>query len=387
MSISSIFTLAIGLLVSISLNSCSSTSTESGYTAGAHHIANQHFMVNAGENEVIQGRDGAIFAIPAGAFMDSMGNTISGPIEIRLKEANRNIDILAGGLVTKTGDDMLASNGMYKIEALQNGVPLVLNPEIGIYANLPTTAKDPNMRLYKGAFNEDKLNWELTDQGEEGLPECDRDKYTRKECRKCRRLLKMADKIKAGKKPTKDEYWVKRHYWQNGVLYFASSGSSKPILSQRQLEECKDYLAQTEKGQALLAEVAKINDQWKDDIGNYYQYKLRSLGWYNIDKLVKDEIQVFAGRVLDEDGNTVPDAKVHLYCKDQDLRVHNMAQAKDGTFSLKFVPNRDFMLYAYVGGKVGKIDFRLNANGQEEAVVRIAQMDPNQVDEFLAELM
>ena len=46
------------------------------------------------------------------------------------------------------------------------------------------------------------------------------------------------------------------------------------------------------------------------------------------------------GKVIDDEGNPVSGANVHLYCKDSDLRVHTSTTAADGTFEMKSCDNR-----------------------------------------------
>ncbi len=376
------------LLFSFLLGACSKQATTS-ITLNDDNIQTQSFGFNAAEPNVIRGENGSIFAIPANAFLDSMGNTITGKVDFRLKEANTDLAIVTGNLITQTGNELLATGGMYQIEAYQNGNALKLNPEIGIQAYLPSKGiKNTEMGLYRGESQESKLDWKLTGQQESEIEQCDRDKASRRHCRKCKNLLRMAKRIKPGKKPI-NNYYADRHYWENGKLYFASSGSKKLILSQNQLDECKTYLETSEKGRDLLATVAQYKEQWKDEIGEYYSYKLNNLGWYNIDRLVKEDVFTFNGKVLDSNGNPVSGANVHLYCKDDDLKVHTSTTAEDGNFEMKFVPGREFMLYVYEKGQVGKASYKLNndAPGQELAAVEVKQMDPEAVGEFLQTLL
>ncbi|MBK9452419.1 MAG: carboxypeptidase regulatory-like domain-containing protein [Bacteroidetes bacterium] len=369
------------------LQSCGTQSAEMAFHAGTDNIRNQVFEVKADAPQTIVAENGTIIAIPAGAFIDEMGNSLSGNIQFQLKEANRDYEILTGGLVTQTGNDLLASGGMYMFQAFQNGKAVKINPSVGIYAYMPTDKKDPAMGLYRGNFDDSKLDWKLTSKKEGGIPRCDESKFTRKQCKKCENLVKLANKIKPAKKPKKNDYYAKRHYWENGVLYFASSGSRKTVLSQAGIDECKDYLAATEKGRDLLATVDQYKEEWKDRVGEYYSYKIDSLGWYNIDKLVKEDIITFNGKVVDDAGQPVAGATVHLYCKDKDLKVHTSTTAADGSFALQFVPGRNFMLYAYEKGRVGKGSYQLASAGQQVESVQLAQIEPEAVKSYLQDLM
>jgi hypothetical protein len=369
------------------LHSCGPKPAEMTFHAGTYNIRNQVFEVKADAPQTIVAENGTIIAIPAGAFIDEMGNSLSGNIQFQLKEANRDFEILTGGLVTQTGNDLLASGGMYMFQAFQNGKAVQINPSVGIYAYMPTDKKDPAMGLYRGNFDDSKLDWKLTSKKEGGIPRCDESKFTRKQCKKCENLVKLANKIKPAKKPKKSDYYAKRHYWENGVLYFASSGSRKTVLSQAGIDECKDYLAATEKGRDLLATVDQYKEEWKDRVGEYYSYKIDSLGWYNIDKLVKEDIITFNGKVVDDAGQPVAGATVHLYCKDKDLKVHTSTTAADGSFALQFVPDRNFMLYAYEKGRVGKGSYQLASAGQQVESVQLAQLQPEAVKAYFQDLM
>lgn len=377
------------LLLALLLQACGSQVPDRNLRPGAHNLRTQQFVVATDKPQVLVAENGTLLAIPAGAFMDAMGNTVAGNVTFQLKEANRDVEILTGGLITQTGNELLASGGMYMFQALQNGKPVQLNPAVGIYAYMPTAKKDPAMGLYKGDFNDSKLDWKLTSKKEGGIPQCDESKFTRQQCKKCENLVKMANRIKPQKKPKKNDYYAKRHYWENGVLYFASSGSRKPIMSQGTIDECKSYLEATEKGQDLLATIDRYKEEWKDRIGEYYSYKIDSLGWYNIDKLVKEDIITFKGKVLDEDGDPIAGAHVHLYCKDADLKVHTSTTAADGSFELQFVPGRRFMLYAYEKGRLGKGSYQLQdaGSGQQVAAVQLADLEPAAAKAYLQDLM
>ena len=322
--------------------------------------------------------------------MDSLGNTIQGKIDFRLKEANTDLAIVTGNLITQAGNELLATGGMYQIEAFQNGKALVLNPQVGIQAYLPSRgAKDANMGLYKGESKQSKLDWKLTNQKESDIAQCDKDKASRKQCKRCNNLLRLANRIKPGKKPAKNDYYAERHYWENGKLYFASSGSKKPILSQAQLDECKAYLEASEQGQERHASVEASKKKFAAEIGAYYQYKLDDLGWYNIDRAVKEDLFTFKGKVIDRDGNPVSGANVHMYCKDADLRVHTGTTTVNGDFELSFVPERDIVIYVYENDQIGKTKYKLKANSSTQALasVEIQPMKPDEVATFMKDML
>jgi len=374
-------------LLSLGFWGCSSSSESQLYRSGVQHIPCQRFDLDASQGGLVTGASGSIFAFGTEAFTDEYGNAVRGKVEVRLQEARSHRAILAGGLITQSGDRLLATDGMYHIEAFQGDQRLKLNPSANVQAWFPTDDKNPEMGLYLGNEDEGKLDWKLLDtpEGEPGY--CDKDEENRQKCNKCKRLLRMTKSIRPGKKPKKDEYWVKRHYWENGVLYFASSGSRKPILSQKRLDDCKDYLKQSEKGRDLLAKVEQIKQDQVDKAGEYYSFRIRQLGWYNMDRLLKDDLIAFSGKVVDESGAAMSGAKVHLFCKKTGMRVHIMTTTEEGGFNFEFVPGEIFSLYAYRGEKIGQSEFTLDENQSEVSPVTIARLEKEDIDTFLEELL
>lgn len=379
------FFAAAALILIFGLTSCTSTQNPA-ISAGTQNLEDQAFTIDANSNEVIMGQNGSYFAIPAGAFLDANGNKVYGEIEVKLTEANSPRDILMGGLVTRTGNEMLASDGMYKIDASRNGESLTLNPEVGIYAYLPADGIDPDMGLYAGEFDASKLDWRLTGQEQEGLLDL-ADADVKKKCKRCKNLAKMAKNITTGPKPGENEYYVKRHYWENGVLYFASSGSAQPILSKKLLEECDEYLKSTGQGKELLAKIDELKAQQQREAGAYYRFRITNMGWYNIDKLVKDELITFTGRVIDKKGNPVNGAEVHLLCTDPDNRIHSTTTAENGEFSLKFIPGKEFRIYAFQEDQVGKQAITVRLDGEKVDPLAIAPVTQDEMDTFLSDLM
>lgn len=349
----------------------------------------QSFAISATEDAVVNGENGLILAIPAGAFVDDLGNTVQGgcDVTVRIKEANTMKDILKGNLATRTGEGYLATDGMYYLEASQCGKQLKLNPAVGIYAYFPTMKKDGAMGLYAGEAQGRGLNWNLLGNKENAIPKCDRDEESRKHCRKCEKLVKMSKKIKVTKAPTSyDQYFEDRYYWQNGKLYFASSGSAKPLFSEEDLKDCDEYLRATEKGQELLAKVETIQQNQLAKAQDYYAYRLQGMGWYNIDKLVKDELITFKGKVTDPKGHLLPGAQVHLLCTSTTSKIHTTDVAEDGTFELQFAPGLEFKLYVYQGSRAGSKKLTLNKDQTEVGSIAVQDVDIKQLDQMLADV-
>ncbi len=365
--------------------SCSPKPEKVLFQANTSNLPVQTFSVDAGLNEVIAGKAGSIFAIPAGAFLDEMGNTVSGKVDVRIREARDLKTMFETGLQTKTSTGVLSTVGSYSITAFQNEKELKLDPGIGIYAYFPTDKADPEMDLYSGEMINDFVNWKLDSEVQSGIPVCDGSNTKQKECKKCENLLKMSKRIKVGKKPVKEEYWAKRYYWENGVLYFASSGSTKPIFGKETLEDCRKYLEVTNAGQELLAKVEEIRKNQLADISEFYSFRLNSMGWYNIDKLIQDDLISFTGKVMDDDGNPMVGSTVHMYSGER--KVHVVQTSTDGTYTFKFLPNENFRIYAYRGQHAGKNSFRVKSGETSVGDLVVSKIDEEKFEEFLNDLI
>jgi cytochrome c2 len=110
----------------------------------------QSFRLNPEKDTVIETKGGIVFAIPAHSFLDAKGNPAKGSIELEVKEALKAIDIMKGGLNTKSGGRLLETGGMFYINARQDGASLKIDPQNALYAEIPTDEVKPDMQLFEG---------------------------------------------------------------------------------------------------------------------------------------------------------------------------------------------------------------------------------------------
>jgi Cytochrome c len=116
------------------------------------NIRTQLFSINPQKENLIKGVRGGEFKIPKGAFE---GNE---PVTIELKEIYAPIEILASGLTTESNGELLESGGMFYINAKRNGEQLdLLKP---IDGSIPTEYINDSMKLFKGEEIKDgNVNW------------------------------------------------------------------------------------------------------------------------------------------------------------------------------------------------------------------------------------
>lgn len=134
-------------------------------------LENQVFTIQGDQDTVIQTKDGILFAIEAGIFINEDGEAIDGEIKVAVKEALKVDDVLSSGLSTvTTSGEQLETGGMFSINALADDEVLTINPQKGIYTQVPTDEKKSGMSLWQGKYQKDgQILWEQPKQLEQFL--------------------------------------------------------------------------------------------------------------------------------------------------------------------------------------------------------------------------
>ncbi|MCC6910666.1 MAG: hypothetical protein IT224_01425 [Flavobacteriales bacterium] len=134
-----------------------------------HNVENadQTFTVNATTGGVISGNDGVQVLFGPGAFRNSAGQVVSGPIEVKLVEALSIGDMIWFNKQTVGNDNgtmrLLRSGGEIRVTASQGQEQLVLGPQ-GMRVNMPTEQPDPNMGVFLAdGMTEENMIWTLAD--------------------------------------------------------------------------------------------------------------------------------------------------------------------------------------------------------------------------------
>lgn len=124
------------------------------------YLPAQRFELDLSKDTLIETEGGILFHIPDGAFLDENGEIITSKVNLEIKEALDAQQIINAGLESKSGDRLLESAGMFYINAKQGDKTVQVNPEIGIYAEVPTDEVDPSMQLFEGVRKEDgSIDW------------------------------------------------------------------------------------------------------------------------------------------------------------------------------------------------------------------------------------
>ncbi len=117
-------------------------------------------LIWEGKDSVYLSKSGVLLSIPEGAFLKD-GKPYTGKAVIEWQEARDGATIMRSGLSTTSNGELLETQGMFSFRAHdEHGNLLDLDPEIGIYVQVPVNEIKPGMQLYQGEFAENGLiNW------------------------------------------------------------------------------------------------------------------------------------------------------------------------------------------------------------------------------------
>ncbi len=123
-------------------------------------IPSEFFSVNTRQDTSLLTRNGSVINIPKGALESD-----SSIIQLEIKEALSNTDMLLSGLTTMSGNQALSSGGMIYINAA-SGYKISVKKQLQIL--VPTKIYNPGMQVFKGEKQDNgKIDW----QDPQPLPE------------------------------------------------------------------------------------------------------------------------------------------------------------------------------------------------------------------------
>ncbi len=125
----------------------------------ADNVATQAFTINADQDTVIKGISGTILRIYKNTFTDSIGQIVSGQINIELKEVLDISDIILCNLTTTSDGQYLQSGGMIYTNATSNGKQIQIADNKEIEVVIPTDSAKNGMQLFEGIQDNIGINW------------------------------------------------------------------------------------------------------------------------------------------------------------------------------------------------------------------------------------
>lgn len=113
------------------------------------HVVAEYFHLNQ-QDTVVLSKTGVLLSVPDGAFLLN-GKPYSGPKMIQWQEAINAADIVKAGLSTFAGEHLLETQGMFALQAFTpDGTKLGVNPEVGVYVQVPVDELKEGMMLFEG---------------------------------------------------------------------------------------------------------------------------------------------------------------------------------------------------------------------------------------------
>lgn len=128
-------------------------------TLKALQVAVQYFHIAQSENTfMFTSQNGITFEFPAKAFVDALGNPVSGPVDLSLQEFNKYCDFAAAGLTSSSTDgQMLESGGMIDLKAKSGDINLQMAENKTYQINGNSTFKEGYQTFY--GVNAEQSTW------------------------------------------------------------------------------------------------------------------------------------------------------------------------------------------------------------------------------------
>jgi len=127
----------------------------------------QSFSLNGEKRTQIFGKDGTKLWLEPNTFVHKNGKIPTEEIDLRLTECYSFGNMLLADLTTTSGDKILQTGGMLKIEAFADGQELVIAEGKNIQTAVPTREFDKDMQLFYGEKHSDENDrledWQLAD--------------------------------------------------------------------------------------------------------------------------------------------------------------------------------------------------------------------------------
>lgn len=113
-----------------------------------------------GEDSLFFSKSGVLVSVPRGTFLKDSAN-YTGEVVIEWQEAVDGATIMMSGLSTMADSNLLETQGMFSFRATdKEGNLLEVNPEVGIYVQVPVDEIKTGMQLYDGKLNKEGIiNW------------------------------------------------------------------------------------------------------------------------------------------------------------------------------------------------------------------------------------
>ncbi|NOQ74543.1 MAG: hypothetical protein GQ574_21205 [Crocinitomix sp.] len=117
----------------------------------------QYFQIDTKTSNVIAGTNGTEIFIPANCFIDRNGQEVQGTVEIELVEVFTLTDMITSELSTTSNGDLLKSNGMIYIDAINETGSLGIKYNEKLNVIMPTITNNEKFQMFTG----DGKDWQI----------------------------------------------------------------------------------------------------------------------------------------------------------------------------------------------------------------------------------
>ena len=124
------------------------------------NIEKQIFSIDNNIDNIITGANGTKIRINKNTFVNSLGKSVSGKIDIELKEVLRPIDMVLGNLTTIFERKPLESGGMIYIDAKIGNDKLSIGNNKSILIAVKTDSTLSKMSLFEGQQDSTGIKWQ-----------------------------------------------------------------------------------------------------------------------------------------------------------------------------------------------------------------------------------
>lgn len=248
-------------------------------------ISLQFFEIENAQGGEIQGAKGTIITIPENAFVDSLGQIATGKITIELKEALTLSDMIRGNLTTTSDHLPLQTGGMIYLGAKQNETLLALSNEASVIVSIPSDTIIPGMSVFQGQVNNTSINW-INPDTLFGPKRIQSDSVIQEIV-----VTEMTTNVKVGinkldhysEAPMDLQYKLSDIIWNGSGLKL-----KKDSFFTLDSFEIRFTPQDSTISSITIDTIQKGVNTFYEDQATSYIFRMKNLGWANIDKLLSD---------------------------------------------------------------------------------------------------
>ncbi len=321
--------------------SLGSKATSRGNTPaqGTHRLPLQHFSVNPGRDTLLRTDGGCTVRVPANCFVDASGKPVKGPVTVQVQEALTPTDLLLGDLATVYEGKALESGGSFCIMASAMGQVLQLANDMALDMAVPSRMKKAGMQFFPGEVEQGQVVWQQPEPLEAPVAQQEAMVFWLEDVgdslttNVTYRVEGFEDPMDA---PIEVTDRVSEVAWANGGLML-NRDSSFTVGKHRvhfYANEAPTTTAVVPLWQVRMNDAASSvegTNTFKEDPAVNYVFRVKRLGWANIDRLLNDKrTRTVDLRTTIADTTGLQDVRISLVMKSHNIYLPGYQRADGG---------------------------------------------------------